>query len=40
MLFVDETRNFVGLLVRVLRENQAALGDYIQKTYSNVAVFA
>ena len=40
MLFVDETRNFVGLLVKVLSENQAALAHYIHSAYSNVGVFA
>lgn len=39
MLFVDEGRNFVGLLLKVLTERQEHLIEYILKTYSNVTVF-
>lgn len=39
VLFVDETRNVVGLLVKVLRENQGHLLEYVKNTYTNVGVF-
>jgi hypothetical protein len=39
MLFVNETTNFVGLLIQLAKEKQETLKDYIQKTYSNVRVF-
>jgi hypothetical protein len=39
VLFVDETKKIAGLLVNVLSERQAELLVYLEKTYSNVAVF-
>lgn len=39
ILFVDETSKKVGLLIKVIRDRQSNLIDYIQKTYSNVVVF-
>jgi len=39
VIYVDEATNFVGMLVRVLRERQTTLVEYITKTYSNVTVF-
>ena len=39
MLFVNETTNFVGLLIQLAKEKQETLKDYISKTYSNVRVF-
>ena len=39
MLFVNETTNFVGMLIQLAKEKQDSLKDYIQKTYSNVRVF-
>ena len=39
VIYVDEATNFVGMLVRVLRERQSSLAEYIAKTYSNVTVF-
>jgi hypothetical protein len=39
VLFVDETKNFVGVLIKVLTERQDELLLYVKNTYSNVSVF-
>lgn len=39
VLFVDETKNFAGMLIKVLSERQDVLLDYVKKTYSNVSIF-
>ena len=39
VLFYDDTTNFVGMLVKVMRERQDELIKYIKETYSNVQIF-
>ena len=39
MLFYDDATNFVGMLVKVMRERQDELIKYIKETYSNVQIF-
>ena len=39
VLFIDETKNFVGVLIKVLTERQDELLLYVKNTYSNVSVF-
>ena len=39
VLYIDEASNFVGLLIKVLKERQDQLVEYVNKTYSNVTLF-
>ena len=39
VLFYDEATNFIGMLVKVMRERQDELIKYIRDTYSNVQIF-
>lgn len=39
VLLIDETKNFAGVLVKVLSIRQAELLEYVRSTYSNVVVF-
>jgi len=39
VLLVDETTKRVSFMIKVIRDRQVELIDYIQRTYSNVVVF-
>ena len=39
VVFYDESKNFVGMLIKVLSERQKELVAYIKRTYYNVQVF-
>ena len=39
VMWVDETRNFVGMLIKVVQDRQAGVVDYVRKTYSSTQVF-
>ena len=39
VMWVDETRNFVGMLIKVVKDRQAGVVDYVRSTYSSTQVF-
>lgn len=39
MLFLDEAKNYAGLLINILADREKVL-EYVTKTYTNVQIFA
>jgi hypothetical protein len=39
VVYYDEASKFVGMLIKVVTENQGELIEYIRKTYSNVTMY-
>lgn len=39
VLYYDEASKFVGMLLKVVTENQSELIEYVKNTYSNVTMY-
>lgn len=39
VIYYDEANKFVGMLLKVVTENQGELIEYVKKTYSNVTMY-